>query len=357
MELLDLPYEQLVPIYRLCDFSDLVSYACVSTDAGKSVCELLWHTVEVPWSALLHDDFQRRNLDNLKYTRVLRFRIRSCPVNTWDAFKANFERIVQHCDGESIVSFDVEGVLGTDGLVTVCKSFHGLQNLTLSNCQPIDGAGWEALGELVGLRNFRTNYPMNVDIVQHLETIPNLHELVFGKQCCITSEVVQILPQLKSLSKLTVLDANGVDCDILQTNKKLSELNIENGTFSIATDPDFDIGGFGSLKKLGLVYCNNITEETVVSLGQNALLETLHVVGQNWTDEKLVQLSQLPSLKVLDMGCGTNISLLGMSHVLTLNHLTHLYLYNCQGMMCPLVSYRGPLEVTVDKFLPVPLSG
>ena len=146
--ILDLMPELHEQLYTYCYGTDLLNLSCCNSTYNEAIKYIIWQKVRIPWASLTKnwsqwmwfgtDASMRRRLDNLKDTTHLSFYVDGSEnledEIQWSNICTNYEKILNHCNPDVLISLSLEGVVDDQGLATTCRLLNTLQQLYLKVC-------------------------------------------------------------------------------------------------------------------------------------------------------------------------------------------------------------------------------
>lgn len=332
-----LPFEHLLHIYNMLNFTDLLNVALVNKSFYDSVKEILWKTVDIPWASIAHDSFKSRQLLNLQYTVILRLSGSKDVVGrkcAWNSVRVNYRSLLDHLDWNKIRTLEVNGVIDDEGLEMACTTLRRLQSVTINRCKYIS-YGWIWLDSLVELESLTIDKCLiNKDNVKDLVRRSKLQEIKLTRCVQITNEVFKYLTNVLQLRRLElVFSKKGFDEEYTYKNiaslLNLNELILKG--LRITDDVMPDISSVKGLKTLVLDFdVNLVTENGLSHLSKLSALKRLSLPRCNHvSDSGFSSLTKLASLEYLNLTHCRKLSAIGLKHISSITTLTELNVSNC----------------------------
>ena len=368
--LLTLPLEVLESIWRFCDRRSLHRLSVCSKISNYLLTPVIFENICIKWD-LLKKDTSLFSFQPFMFTSRLRlYQDFNIDYPILSVIKErnlvqNFKLIIDHCDPSKLCSLSIadKSILNED-FVTVFQPLTSLKVVTLKYCMVVQNT-IKSLSSLEHLRKLtlshcRLRY-------QEYGTLYRLHDLCIEECVGIDEENLKIneitgLQQLTLRRNYSMGDVRGaVSIRTLNKLVELKYLDISGSSVSYATDflqlkvlkhlKLCDIICFSELcldylPQLTELYMNGCrsTNSQLKSLQKLKCLRILSVAQNGLLDLGLVYISQLVSLKELDISNNKSITNEGIKYLKSLVSLEKLNVSDCYQLTVECLIYIDNLS-------------
>lgn len=331
--LLELPPEILVQIFKLCSKDDLIKVACSNKECYCLVIHFLCHYFEIHWSDIVVSAPITHQLRNLKYASCLVLFNGYNPfyeVPPWIEVSRNYLRILKFCNPQELKTLCIiKSKIIDSALETTLRTFDCLQYLRIEECNEVSSDGLNHLLDLISLKRLHINACSITDVdIERLHKLPLLEDLSLVLCPKITEMSLKHISKITTLTRLQyceygVLPSNGFK--ELSNLKKLKTLDI-SGCVIDDINLKYLMENFARLDVLN-VGGIELTPNELVAVSNISNLTRLGLSGCYINDAQIPLLQKnLKHLKVLDLSWNTDISDKGVSNISKMKQLTSLSL-------------------------------
>ena len=339
-DILDLPPELTHQIYKYFYVCDLRNLACCSKSHYESVKYVLYNIVCIPWKIVETESFHEEQLENLKFTSSLRFTdYGSLEQIMWDKLSKNYEQILAYTDPNILINVEIN-----NNLIINDKNMEkftlpiSLEEISLVKCYDLRLTEWYLIGCICCLKTLTITQCIIDDAgIECIANASTLCELTLIKCSKITEESLLYLAKLTKLQKIKIKDCHNIVGDGYIYLGGLSSIN-ELVLIDIHLT-EYSMAAFTKLKCLKILYINcyhgNSYNGGDAGLSYITGLSSLEKLCINWkcvTDKGCSDLTNLCTLKHLNISGCVKIGEIGLLHISKLTMLTQLNISNCEDL-------------------------
>ena len=208
---------------------------------------------------------------------------------------------VEHLRGLPLKSLNLNYTAVTDGCMPAIGTMTTLESLQMEVARITD-VGMAELSKLTHLKRFGCRQAnIGVDGIKHLSGLKELTRLEL-RESTIDDSCLEIISQMPNLTFLDISECKVLKGKTIGELGKLTSLtNLEMSEIKKLKDDNFQ--SLATLTNLTVldVSATRITDAAVPTLLKLQRLERLSVAGSQMGDDGIIQLSQLPALKWLDL--------------------------------------------------------
>ena len=214
-------------------------------------------------------------------------------VTTWIELASNYRKILSYCDCNRLTKLDIVGVIGSHGINQTVDILCNLQQLSMSDISLISSNGWLNLIKLIHLKKLSLlNCVIQDSSVEEIIAATKLEEIILN-QCSLREISLVHISHAVQLKRVTISHNSyipGSSFKVLSTLTNLVQLNLK------------------------YTYIDDIALSNICMSWKNLKILNLHG-SINITDSGLYSVSNLQSLKELNINMCTNITNLGFSYL------------------------------------------
>jgi len=348
-----LPLELREHILQHCSTKDYKALSCCSREYKEALKHYVWRNVSIPSESLLHEDFsQDHRLEMLSYADIVCVGVTSSGNPNEGVHGSSFHlstakrRLkIKHEEGAHMkrranISLALNNcnprILHTTFLCgdpNLMSKFDRLMEIYLYWTGADDSSICSISSELRNIQSLGLkNGALSDKGLSYLYNLTNLRNLSLQNCSAVTDDGFAVLSSMKSLQELLISGCAGITREIFKHFHgllNLKKLSIPSNHLILTNDELLHLRGLISLKELNVTFHADISDVGFFRLSSLTTIEHLRVdYCDIVTDIGLSTLRNLTSVKHLHLGglrC-PYITNMGVSHISGLSHLVSLTL-------------------------------